>query len=67
MVHMNERAKSIEADTAWISVSDRLPDRYAHVLACGADETLFLAVYDGPGWDDDYITHWMPLPDPPRE
>lgn len=61
----------------WIPVTDRLPEEWVAVLVwskCGFCET---AVYLGiPGkwrvtWDhtmldEDTITHWMPLPDPPE-
>jgi hypothetical protein len=46
----------------WISVEDRLPEEGEHILVCYSD-----------GWIcdqytpfDDGVTHWMPLPEPPK-
>lgn len=48
----------------WISVKDRLPDRGADVLAFMRNgvETRIVACNYG-----DNVTHWMPLPEPPKE
>lgn len=66
----------------WISVTDQLPDNIdEEVLVCnegyGKDGTGFatVAVYNGNGWLECWerkqylacITHWMPLPVPPKE
>ena len=64
----------------WISVKERLP-RVRHagrILIWHAyAREYYLARYRNPGdWRDDfnivlsrpeYITHWIPLPDPPKE
>lgn len=60
----------------WISVKDRLPERFENVLVCTKHEML-LCHYDGDEWvinyDGEYagydyeITHWMPLPEFPKE
>lgn len=60
----------------WISVKDRLPDPLVDVLALHVDEITGgpeIAIewvdhekewiYQHPG----PVTHWMPLPDPPKE
>ena len=47
----------------WIPVTERLPEKYGeHILVCYKD-----------GWVcdqytpvDDGVTHWMPLPEPPK-
>ena len=57
----------------WISVKDRLPDMYQNVLAIRADGKM---VVDAIGsleiWYKQMdivgrpVTHWMPLPQPPK-
>lgn len=58
----------------WISVKARLPEPYSWVLGFGFGETEMPieVFYDGSEWKDSvlggwYITHWMPLPTPPKE
>ena len=62
------------AKPRWISVKERLPEPYSWVLGFGFGETeLPIEVfYDGSEWKDSvlggwYITHWMPLPEPPED
>lgn len=61
----------------WISVSDRLPPYYEHVL-CMSEGEICLTWYASDGdneiWTVAYeeetlidVTHWMPLPNPPTE
>ena len=61
----------------WISVKDRLPEPWKRVLIYSRHDFCELASYIGiPGkwrvtWnhemlDDDSVTHWMPLPLPPK-
>ena len=61
----------------WISVKDRLPEAWKQVLIYSQYDFCEAAVYIGvPGkwrvtWnhdmlDADSVTHWMPLPRPPK-
>lgn len=66
----------------WISVKDRLPRSVGSYLVVYTDEDNQSAVvticayayFDDtkmswkiPWWDERSITHWMPLPEPPKE
>lgn len=58
----------------WISVKDRLPDRFRPVIVCrkkGKGE--YVVERDVNDWWKVYgtrtkcVTHWMPLPEPQKE
>ena len=62
----------------WIPVSERLPEHGKVVLVCGKRGAIYTAwcnsLYKNPGWHklnskNHYCdpTHWMPLPEPPKE
>ena len=56
----------------WIPVAERLPEHTNLVLVRHQSETgskfFGLDVFDGYGWVVCLnVTHWMPLPEPPRE
>jgi hypothetical protein len=53
----------------WISLEDKLPEKYGMVLAfteCGDIDVVYFFV-DASWGGTDKITHWMPLPEPPKE
>lgn len=66
----------------WISVEDKLPElknfgnyKNSEWVLCSNGEYVFINLYcyTGSGWYDlhspiseDRITHWMPLPEPPK-
>ena len=63
------------SDMKWISVEDNLPDDYnyklmfyRHIIILG-----YFAPDDDKVWRDDtgivrpHVTHWMPLPEPPKD
>lgn len=63
----------------WISVKDRMPDKDSTVLIyTEAHDTYMAKIYkDGEAWPisnscgccgtEEKFTHWMPLPQPPKE
>ena len=67
-----------DATPKWISVKDRLPELHTKVLCCGIKGGRFIAELTTWGyerhliWDKKNgrgcpeVTHWMPLPQPPK-
>lgn len=65
----------IPTDDAWISVKDMLPKKKGDYLIYNTDGTVWPywydaddnSWYDSCGYKTDIVTHWMPLPEPPKE
>ena len=61
----------------WIPVTERLPENIANrvLVVCERSNGVFYAHYEKPFWinletDKPFIstvTHWMPMPEPPKE
>lgn len=66
----------------WIPVTERLPESYEPVLAVCNSGKIFVGEYVDLGWRTLWriktardstkeitrkVTHWMPLPEPPKE
>lgn len=55
----------------WISVKDRLPEENTTVIVATDNGIVFQCLYSYDGWDlwddnDVNITHWQPMPQPPK-
>ena len=59
----------------WISVDERLPEKFHNVLTarkCGdwfsidIEGILATGKWSGDIFTDNDVTHWMPLPEPPK-
>lgn len=68
--------EELQRKPEWISVEDRLPEvdetGYTYVLVCMDDEFITTADFTTDEsfglWEDSgEVTHWMPLPEPPKE
>ena len=78
---MIEDAPTIEAEPVkqeWISVNDRLPEKMEWVLCACRGNIIEVLRYDhimddwdttmpNRGYFKNFVTHWMPLPEPPKE
>ena len=57
----------------WISVKERLPERWQNVLAYRKNKKVRMEFICSNGeWEMDdacmpSVTHWMPIPEPPKE
>lgn len=68
----------LKEQTTWISVKDRLPEMYQHILLysknmgyiCGMFQNNYLIADDGCPMSMSYLiginAYWMPLPEPPE-
>ena len=58
----------------WISVNERLPQNCNWVITCCSDGFVIPDFYSqtekefhNAAWQGRTVTHWMPLPPPPKE
>lgn len=69
-----EKAFDILKNYKWVSVDESLPIYEGLVLAVDKNNTIRLSIYTDLGWTSQFgnpivarITHWHPLPEPPKE
>lgn len=73
---LSERLEA--AQPKWISTKDRLPEEPGGILICAFGSIVTFATlkengvlvtknYDVWNINDSCVTHWMPLPEPPKE
>lgn len=78
-----QNSKGVEIDqfNRWIPVTERLPEPFVSVLACIpseaplpmvhesyiADHDKWVCILTAERYKDGEVTHWMPLPQPPKE
>ena len=78
IAELSEKCREQEADIEellkereWISVKDRLPEEDTWVLVY-AKQGFYMNlkvdyIYHGEWFNSLLVTHWMPLPEPPKE
>lgn len=62
-------------EPCWISTKDRMPEEGEWVIINTIDREVFEAFFESGYWENDNsfwakpndVTHWMPLPEPPKE
>lgn len=70
---LEEYRKGLSTSQGWVSVKERLPEPFFHVLIYGTQGHYGISCIDASGGFDDYtlyedeeVTHWMPLPPRPE-
>lgn len=71
-----EHAPAVQTEQRWIPVSERLPREYTRVIGYMAWKAMTAIEYQHGRWysidhleplPDEAVSHWMPLPKPPKE
>ena len=66
-----ENAELKASAPKWISVDDRLPEQGEEAICIAADGDMMIGKYTEWGWMFpcyfEELTHWMPIPEPPKE
>lgn len=62
-----ESAIREQEERRWIPVTERLPDIGKDVLIYSKEDGVDVDYYGGDMFGYWNVTHWMPLPEPPKE
>ena len=69
---LRKQVEELESGSKWIPVTERLPEQYRSVIVWTSERELGEAQFDGKHFewcaDEAFadVTHWMPLPEPPK-
>lgn len=74
-VYSIDNAPTVEPASPWHRVEERLPDDSREVIIFTASRIMGVGSFIRPNWYQWYsggglpvdVTHWMPLPEPPKE
>ena len=61
--------KGYHKQSGWVSAKYRLPEMYEDVLCCDGNHMIVCWICSDGTWvegEDFVVTHWMPLPKPPK-
>lgn len=69
---VREHIQTLEKTNGWISVKDRLPEEEVYVLVWETQGFAYCDMLKSGAWNigannGAIISHWMPLPEPPKE
>lgn len=70
--HDQKEIAALREKRRWVSVTEKTPEYDMPQLALNADGDALIANYAYGEWFDTWgqdveVTHWMPLPEPPKE